>query len=126
MPGVGSGFKHMDVVANVNPIAGFIPAMDTHFYYYNGSFTTPACNTGVVWILNPTPVTIFDSSLQFYRKLIDSYPGNRLYIPPSFNWSSPPSFAWNFALGNNNRPLQAISNEAGFLREFFIVGKKPP
>lgn len=89
---------------NPDPITQFIPPMESHFYTYMGSLTTPDCSDGVVWILNPTPVTIFESSLTDYRDGIADFPepANQLHQ------------------GSNNRPIQPLGD-----RKFYIVGEVP-
>lgn len=109
------------VVPN-DPYNGFIPPMPQYFYHYMGSFTTPPCTTGVTWILNPTPVAIFQASLTAYRNLIDALQGNQLAVLPQGStilFTAPISdgqVAWDYNMGNNNRAVQPMGD-----RELFKV-----
>merc|ERR1712098_413216 len=79
---------------STDPYLDFIPPLKTHFFMYIGSITTPPCTTDVVWILHPTSVSIFSSSLDCYRQEISMYPKNQLAItntPYNFTVGSLPT-----------------------------------
>jgi carbonic anhydrase len=96
-----------------DPYNNFVPMMNgsfSYFYYYMGSFTTPPCTTGVSWILAPTPVAVFDSSVTAYRTLINALQGSQLSPAPMPQFRAPISgqVTWDVSLGNNNRQVQPL------------------
>jgi carbonic anhydrase len=126
-PYTGPGAEETGVTFEADPYTQFIPPMDKHFYYYNGSFTTPGCATDVVWILNPTPVKIFESSLLVYRQMINMVPNNQLAVKANFTvYSGGQSalgsqFFWNTSLGVNNRPIQPLVGPGNLTRLLYKV-----
>jgi hypothetical protein len=99
-----------------DPYTGFIPPF-TEIYHYMGSFTTPPCTSGVVWLLHPTPVSVFESSVTFYRELINGLAGNQLATAAKPNFlTANHGIQWDVNLGNNNRRIQDMGE-----RQFFKV-----
>ncbi len=51
-------------------------------YHYKGSLTTPSCNEGVQWFVNPEPVPISSKSLASLKRLLNhGHPSNRKIMP---------------------------------------------
>jgi carbonic anhydrase len=121
-PYTPGGVRTLEASPIHNPFTEFIPPMDKHYYHYSGSLTTPGCGPNVEWILNPTPVKIFDSSLTLYRNMINSVPQNRLFPNPAVNeeFANAP-FSWNAEQGTNNRPVQPLRGKDNPIRELYKV-----
>lgn len=133
-----TGIVSAETVSN-DAYGSFIPPMTQpgeFFYHYLGSFTTPPCTIGTTWLLNPTPVGIFDATLQFYRELINALKENQLVVPPVVSGVCPPGYVvqeqgcapelrapiaggsvtWKLDLGNNNRGICPLGE-----RKFYKV-----
>jgi carbonic anhydrase len=119
----GRGAEKMGILMEINPYADFVPPMQEEFYHYNGSLTTPGCNPDVVWILNPTPVTIFDHDLRLYRDMINDMPNNRLAVRPYFTGVDT-SFVWDSSLGVSNRPVQPLVGPHNPTRKLYKLTRK--
>jgi carbonic anhydrase len=104
-----------------NPYHEFIPPIDKYYFHYSGSLTTPGCGP-VEWILVPTPVKIFDSSLTLYRNMINAVPNKRLHPKPDINkLFNDADFPWDEEHGVNNRPVQPLRGKDNPIREFYKV-----
>jgi len=90
-----------------NPYTEFLP-LDTSYYTYNGSFTTPPCTVDTVWVMIRTPVRISVRQRENFRKAMSVFPENQMavdkYIP--YGVTQP----WRPDLGNDNRPVQDIGD----------------
>jgi len=84
-----------------DPYKELIPPMNSYFFTYSGSGTTPPCEPGVTWILNPDVVAIYDTSVVLFRKILASFKDNQLGFG-----------------GTNNRDLQPMGS-----RKLYYVGQ---
>ena len=56
--------------------------LTTHVLHYIGSLTTPTCNEGVKWFLNPEPIFVKKSNLKKLNHWLNhGHPSNRKIQP---------------------------------------------
>jgi len=94
-------YKHTSATTPVDPYKGFVPPLVSHFFTYAGSLTAPPCTAGVTWVLHPTAVLIYSTTVTLYKAIIASYPNNQLTTT-----------------GTNNRPVQGMG-----LRKLYFYGQ---
>lgn len=112
----------MDGASGFNPYKSIIPNMDCEFYYYTGTLTSPPC-TRATWLIAPQPIRVKQSTVAFFRDVLNSnrhnwlatFPaitGSSPNVPPAWNTIVPTGqlFSWNNTLGCNNRPIQDVGN----------------
>lgn len=64
---------------NVTIDAATLLPSDKNYYGYTGSFTTPPCTEGVLWMILKTPVNLSASQIATFRAIID---GNNRPVQP--------------------------------------------
>merc|ERR1712032_1159367 len=112
---------HLDVSSPYD----FVPkSITSKQYFFEGSMTTPTptCNPGPThWIMATEPIYVKQTTVDAYRRLINSDPDNQLSpygtimsrgatVQPIFNKLSG-QVDWNATLGCNNRPVQPLTGK---------------
>jgi len=124
--GEGNLWKQLvEDTPNLDPYSKFIN-ISGGYLYYDGSFTTPPCTPSTHWIILPKPVVVPQSTIDLYRKLINSNPYNQL--TPCLGSSASPPFHpaagkvdWNASLGCNARPIQPLHGVTNMMRQLYSV-----
>lgn len=116
--------ERVENTPNLDVYSKFID-MSGGYLYYDGSFTTPPCTPSTHWIIVPKPVVVPQSTIDLYRKVINSNPNNQL--TPCFGSSASPFHAdagnvvWDASLGCDNRPIQPLRGVNNLMRQLYSV-----
>jgi carbonic anhydrase len=99
----------LSTAINNDAYTGFIPTITSFLYYYRGSYSTPPCTTGVSYLVHPTAVSVFSTSVTAYRQLINAVQGKLLAVQTTAPTFVTAQTGWDLTLGANNRNINALS-----------------
>jgi len=130
-----SSYEEQEPLDVTNPYSFLPKSLAKIQYFFNGSMTTPTptCNPGPThWIMATEPVHVSQRTIDKYRALINSDPGNQLSpygtimgegakTPPVFNKLNG-EISWNISEGCNNRPVQPMVGHDNPTRKLYKIG----